>query len=131
MLEFLPAPDHVVALEMSGTLTAEDFDRAVAEIESKLARHERIGVFVDMTAFEDMTAEAVAKDVWYGLRKIGQWKRFPREAVLTDKQWVRTLIQIVNPLLPQVEARCFAPSERDAALTWVSELPQNGPRGSL
>jgi hypothetical protein len=131
MLEILPAPDHLVALHISGTLTAEDFDRAVAAIESKLERHERINVFVDMIGFEDMIAEAVAKDVWYGLGKIGQWKRFPREAIVTDKQWVRTLIRIVNPLLPQVEARCFAPSERDAALTWASELPPSAPRGGL
>ena len=123
MLEFLPAPDYVAALHISGRFTAEEFDQVVAEIESKLDRHERIGVFVDMTGFEDITTEALAKDVRYGLSKIGEWKRFPREAVITDKQWIKTLIKIVDPLLPQVEARTFEPSERDAALTWVSELP--------
>jgi SpoIIAA-like len=122
MLELLPAPDHVVALHMSGTLTAEDFDRAVVEIESKLDRHERIGVFVDMTGFEDMTAEAAAKDLRYSFGKIGEWHRFPREAVVTDKQWIRTLIQAVDPLVPQVEARSFAPSERDAAVAWASDI---------
>ncbi len=123
MLELLPAPDHVAAFHVSGTLTAADFDRAIAEIESKLDRHERIGVFVDMTGFQDITAEALAKDLRYSLSKIGAWKRFPREAIVTDKQWIKALIKIVDPLLPQVEARTFEPSERDAALTWVSDLP--------
>jgi hypothetical protein len=31
MIETLPAPDHVIALRMSGKLTGEDFDRATAE----------------------------------------------------------------------------------------------------
>lgn len=104
MIEVLPAPDHVRALRMSGTLTADDYDRGVSEIEAKPHRQTRIGVFVDMTGFEDMTAEAAAKDVRYGLGKIGEWKRFP-EAVVTDKQWMRTLIKLMDPVLPQVEAR--------------------------
>jgi SpoIIAA-like len=93
------------------------------KIESKLARHERIGVFVDMTGFEDMTAEAAAKDIRYSLGKIGQWKRFPREAIVTDKQWMRTLVRIIDPLLPQIEARTFAPSEREAAMAWAAAVP--------
>jgi hypothetical protein len=77
-------------------------------------------VFVDMTGFEDMTAEAAAKDIRYSLGKIGEWKRFPRKAVVTGKQWMRTLIKLMDPVLPQVEARTFAPSERDEALAWAS-----------
>ena len=125
MLEVLPAPDHVAAFHISGTLTAEDLGRAVSEIESRLGRHARIGVFVDMLGFEDMTAEALAKDLRYSFGKIREWHRFPREAVVTDKQWIRTLIQVVNPLVPQVEARSFAPAEREAALTWVSDIPRS------
>ncbi len=48
---------------------------------------------------------------------------FPREAVVTDKQWIRAaMVQVVHPLVPQVEARCFAPGERVAALAWVSDI---------
>lgn len=49
MIEVLSAPDHVVALRMSGTLTADDYDQAVSEVEAKLGRYENIGLFVDMT----------------------------------------------------------------------------------
>lgn len=94
-----------------------------AEIESKLARNERIGVFADLTGFEDMTVDAAAKDFRYNLSRIGAWKRFPREAVVTDKQWMRILIKVVDPMLPQIEARSFAPSEKDAAMAWASDLP--------
>jgi hypothetical protein len=122
MIEILAAPDHVVALRMAGTITGEDVDHAVGEIEGKLARHERIGVFVDMTGFDDMTAEAAAKDLRYGFGKFSEWSRFPREAVVTDKQWIKTLVKVVDPLVPQVEVRTFAPAERDQALAWASEV---------
>jgi hypothetical protein len=122
MIEILPAPDHVLALRMAGTLTGEDLDRVIAEIEAKLKRHERIGLFADATGFEDMTAEAAAKDLRYSFGKLREWGRFPREAVVTDKQWLRSLIGIVDPLIPQVEARSFASTERAQALAWASEV---------
>lgn len=70
-----------------------------------------------------MTAAAAAKDLRSSFGKIREWHRFPREAVVTDKQWIRAaMVQVVHPLVPQVEARCFAPGERVAALAWVSDI---------
>jgi hypothetical protein len=109
MIEVLPAPDHVAALRLAGTISGRDFDRIADDIEGKLKRHRHIGVYVDMVDMDDMTAEAVAKDFRYGLSKLGEWGRFPREAVVTDKQWVRALVKAADSLLPQVEARTFAP----------------------
>ncbi|MBR0646099.1 SpoIIAA family protein [Plastoroseomonas hellenica] len=122
MIEILPAPDHVFAARMAGTLTGEDFDRMASEIEAKLKRHDRIGVFVDATGFDDMTGEAAAKDLSYSFGKLRDWHRFPREAVVTDKQWMRSLITLVDPLIPQVEVRSFTPAERGQALAWASDV---------
>lgn len=122
MIDLLPAPDQVLAVKMSGTLTADDYDLVLAEMEAKLLRHERIGIFVDMTDFRDVTAGAAAKDLRFALGKIGEWRRFPREAIVTDKQWVKTLAKVVDPLVPQVEIRTFAPAERDQALAWASAV---------
>lgn len=120
MIEMLPAPDHVLALRLAGTVTGEEFDRLVGAAEAKLKRHARIGVFMDATGFDDMTAEAVGKDLRYGFSKLREWARFPREAVVTDKPWLRRLIGIADPLIPQVEARSFAPAERVQALAWAA-----------
>ena len=46
MLEVLQSPDRVAAFAICGTLTGGDYDRIVAEVEAKLARHERIGVLL-------------------------------------------------------------------------------------
>ena len=120
MLEVLPSPDHVAAFAISGTLTGEDYDRIVAEVEARLARHERIGVLLDLTSFEDFTAEAAWKDIRYDLSKLFELKRFPREAVVSGKQWMRIAAAIANPLLPHVEIRVFEPNAREEAMEWVS-----------
>lgn len=126
MFEILAAPDHVGAYRLSGTVTTEDFDRLVADLESKLARHEKLGILVDLTGFEDMTFGAGLKDARYGFGKILEWKRFPREAVITDKGWIETLVAMANPIIPFVEVKCFKPGEFDAALAFATEI-EGGP----
>lgn len=126
MLEILPAADHVAAFRISGTLTEPDFDRLAAEIEARLERHGKLGIFADLTGFEDMTFRAGLKDARYGFGKLAQLRRFPREAVVTDKGWIETLVAIANPLLPFIELRSFKPAEFDVALAWASEI-EGGP----
>lgn len=121
MIEIIPAPDHVAAFRIAGTLRAEDYDRIIPEIEEKLHGHDEIGVFVDLEDFEDMTGEALKRDIRYGLDKIGELHRFSRAAVTTDKQWVETVTEMADSLFPQIEARVFAPEEKAEALEWVAE----------
>lgn len=79
-------------------------------------------VSITAWAVEDATLEAAIKDTRYDLSKLLQLHRFPREAVVSDKQWVHTLAAIASPLLPFVEIRAFKSRDLDAALTWVSEV---------
>ena len=123
MFEILPSPDHVVALKISGTLTADEYDRIVEAIEGRLARHPRLGVFMDLLDFDALTGAAVLKDLRYALGKVTELRRFPREAVVADKLWIRTLVKAASPLVPHVELRAFGADEREAAMAWASDLP--------
>jgi hypothetical protein len=126
MLEILPAPDHVAAYRLSGTLTEADLDRVIADLEGRLARHEKLGLLADLTDFKDMTFRAGLIDARYSLSKLRQLKRFPREAVVTDKGWIETLVAVTNPIIPAIEVRCFKPAEFEAGLAWASEI-EGGP----
>ena len=124
MIEIYPAPDHVAAFRISGRLTGEDYETVTTDVKARLARHQRLGILVDLSEFEDITPEAAWKDIRFSFSLIGDLKRFPREAVISDKQWVRTLAKVADPLVPHVTIRVFGSAERDAALAWVSEVTQ-------
>src|SRR3546814_20462267 len=47
MIEILSAPAHVAAFRLSGTVTADDYDKVIATLEAKLAAGGSIGVYVD------------------------------------------------------------------------------------
>ncbi len=122
MIEILAAPAHVVAVKLSGTISGQDYDLAVAEVDAKLDDHDRIGVLVDLTDFKDMTVEASARDARYALKHLWELKRFPREAVITNKEWIRALARIASPIVPHVEVRTFEPGEQALAMSWVSDI---------
>lgn len=122
MIEILPAADHVAAFKLSGTLIEDDLDIAIAEIEARLKRHDKVGIVADLTGFHDMGLRAGIKDLRYSFGKILEWKRFPREAVITDRQWVKTLAGFAGPFIPFVSLKVFAPEESDAAFAWAGDF---------
>lgn len=121
MIEMIDnAPPGVVAFRVTGTLNGDDLDAVTGAVDAALARHERIGMYADLTGFSDLTAEALAKDLRYSLSKLGELNRFPRAAVVTDKQWIKAMTAMWSPLLPGVEARAFDPGQETEAIAWVA-----------
>jgi len=126
MIEILGTPDHVGAYKLIGTLTGEDVDRVIADVEARLKRHDKIGVLADLTGFEDFGLRAGFKDLRYSLGKILEWHRFPKEAIITDKSWIRTLASLAGPVVPFVSLKTFASADRIEAFAWVGDLGHAG-----
>lgn len=122
MLEILTAPDHVAAYRLSGTLTEDDYEKLIADIEARLSRHERVGVVADLSGFHDITIRASLMDLRYSFSKLFDLRRFPREALITDKQWIATMAQAMNPIIPFVAIRSFKSGEQQAALDWAADI---------
>lgn len=126
MIELLPSPPHVAAFHFSGTLDGDDYDRCVADIETRLMLHRRIGLFCDMTGFTGLTPAAMGKDLRYFIDKFGEYRRFARGAIITEKHWLARVSEFAGHFFPHTEIRSFDPDEREAAMAWASEIAQEG-----
>ena len=122
MSDILPSPSHVGAYRFSGTLDGADYDRCIADIEARLRLHERVGLYCDMTGFTGLTPEALAKDLRYALDKFGEYRRFARGAIVTDKRWLAGISEFAGRFFPNTEIRAFEPEDHDAALAWASQI---------
>jgi ketosteroid isomerase-like protein len=120
MLEVLPAPETVVAIRVTGQVTEEDVERAIQIIEAALARQPRIAILAEVE-ISGLTAGAFARRLTYGISKFRDIKRFPRAAIVTNQEWLRRIAWVQDRILPWVEVRTFSPSEREEAVTWVSQ----------
>lgn len=122
MLEFSRTESNVALVRVSGQITGADIERVVADVESLLAEYQEIGVVADMTGMEGMTAEAVAKDFAAQLKFLGDWKRFPKVAVIAEPGWFEGLAKTMGSILPQIEVKTYAPGEEEAALAFASTV---------
>lgn len=120
MVTELTAPPHVAAFRVEGKLTEDGYDAVVAALESRLAEHERIAMYFDMRAMSGMTPAAFGKDVAYSVRKLGEWHRFARGAVVTDSDWLTGLVRFGSAFFPRIDMRVFPGAEHEQALAWAS-----------
>lgn len=126
MITILPAPDHVLAISLSGTIEPADIERVAADVEDRLSRHEKVSILADITAFDDMTFAAAWKDARYSFGKLWELRRFPKEAIIVEKGWLDRVARLFAPVVPFVEIRTFPPAEREAALAWAADI-EGGP----
>jgi hypothetical protein len=127
MIEILPGPSHLASYRFTGTLTAADYDRCIEDLESRLARHECIGIYCDLRGFTGITPAAIARDLRYALGKVGEYDRFARGAIVTGRQWLASVTRVAAKFFPKTEIRSFGEDEADAALAWAAAVVPDGP----
>lgn len=122
MIEFLPAPEAVLAFKTTGTLNGDDYDLILARLNGQLETQPRIGIVAEMVDFHGVTPEAFWKDLKFGVERIGQWNRFPHCALVTDAHWLKALAGFWDPILPGIEMKTFLPGETAQAIAWAADV---------
>ncbi len=121
MVELMDAPEHVIALRLSGEVNEEDYTQVMQAVEQKLGAHEHVAMLVDLTGFEDMTYDALQKRISYGFKKLGELNRFKRVGVITNKQWIKVVTEVAGKLVPTMKARAFDADAHDEAADWIAQ----------
>ena len=127
MIEILDSPLHVGAYRFTGQLMGDDYDACIADLETRLAGFPRIAVVSDLSDMQGVSLDAVGKDLRYAASKLGEFGRFARAAIVTDKRWLVTVTELAAHLMPNTEVRTFAQDERALALAWAAELDPHTP----
>ena len=128
MIELLESPKHLVAFKASGTLTAEDIDKAYKATDEALKSNERVSFFGEVDDSMGFTIEGALKDLWNGIGQLGNLSKYYRAAVVTDKGWLATMARVEGLVFSSIDVRVFDPSERDKAFAWASEKPEPLPK---
>ena len=81
----------------------------------------------DLSDMQGISLDAVGKDLRYAASKLGEFGRFARAAIVTDKRWLVAATGFAAHLLPHTEVRTFAQEEHVLALAWAGELDPHAP----
>ena len=128
MIEVLESAKHLVAMKLSGRLTAEDVKKAYKVTEEALKDNERISFFAEIEDSAAITWEGAQKDLKEGIGQLGKLSRYYRAAVVTNKGWLGALARAEGLVFSSIDVRVFKLEEREKALAWASETPAPLPK---
>ena len=63
MIERIPSYETVFAIRLRGVIEKSDIQSLRSQIEAMLAVHEKIGMVIDITGLDDVTAGAIVEDL--------------------------------------------------------------------
>ncbi len=107
----------VLTINVSGKLTAEDYDRFVPQTERLIQQHGPIRVLFDMQDFHGWELAALWKDIKFDM---SHFKDIERLAMVGDKKWEQWMATFCRPFT-SATIRYFDRSEATAAHDWVEE----------
>ena len=123
MLQKIDSPDSVLAVEVVGKLTKQDYQdildpglRALIEGSGEIRC-----VFVFGDAFTGLTTGGTVEDTKLSIgelvhRDLSKWKRC---AVVTNHDWLRHAVSMFRFMMPG-EVECFDPPDLPAAIAWAA-----------
>ncbi len=121
MLKQVSAPDHVIALSLDGKLTGEDIQAYQSIFERKLQQHPQVGVYIDLTALSDMSANALVEGAKADMELFSHTSQLNRCALVSDKEWPQTIVSFAQQLFPVLDMRIFPSSRSEEALIWAAD----------
>lgn len=110
-------PDYVVAVNVSGEVDADDYEKVlIPALDSALKIHNRISVLYHLTPeFTGFTSGAMWDDAKLG---IAHWKAWEKIAVVTDNEWFAHSTRMFSFIIPGT-VKVFANAELSQARIWI------------
>lgn len=129
MFAFKQEKNNLLVVTLSGKVTAGEVTAFYDQFTPAIEAAEQVGLVIDLSGFDDMTAEAIRRDIPMELALLDQMGKLPKAAIITDKEFIGAAVEAVNPLIPMIDMRVFAPDQRQAAIAFASDLPEKKPQG--
>ncbi len=119
MHEFIDSSDDVLALTVSGKITGSDLDAIMTRLDSAMARHEKVHVFVETRTIDGIELSGLPAYTARAMPLFGKLTRFGRVAIVADQAWIRLASRLESAILPFISYRVFESDQRADALAWV------------
>ncbi|GAB4229298.1 MAG: hypothetical protein Tsb0021_07060 [Chlamydiales bacterium] len=107
--------NEIVKVKASGTLTKEDYDQVVPELEKIMKEHKKVKFFVKLDHLEGMKWDAIKEELKFD-RKYKEF--FGKTAVVGEKKWQKWGTNISN-LFFGSEIKFFYEDQTEEALDWL------------
>lgn len=121
MIEWIQAPDDVVALRYVGKISKEEIDEAFEVARKRLNRHKTIAVVADISKWEGFNGEGLVELLRERLRSLKWTNRVRAKAVISDSHGWQAYTAFIGSLVHQPQLRAFPVAQAKEAVRWASQ----------
>ena len=105
----------VVEIVIEGKITAADMQSVIKEVETDLAKYEKIRVLEDIRDFKGVDPMAL----WIDLKQVSKIRKISHAAIIADAKWVKTVAEAIGGLYP-FEMKVYERSQIAEARAWLA-----------
>ncbi|MEO0544092.1 MAG: STAS/SEC14 domain-containing protein [Pseudomonadota bacterium] len=126
MIEVETIGEGQLALRVKGKIERDDIVHAMKELNAATEANQAINLLIDMSEFSGMTVEALIADARFGFSHLSKLHHYKRVAVITDADWMKSIIWLENQLFRSIDIRTFAPEDADNAERFIAghDIPE-------
>jgi len=120
MIEVREQPgSNIIEMTVSGSVTAQEFDDALAVFTGAIERHGRIRVLENVGELETPPVPwtKLWEDVKFSVKHLSD---VTHVAVVADQGWIGAYVNMLNPAL-KAELKHFKRTELEVARTWLEQ----------
>ena len=120
MIEVREQPDsNIVEMTVSGHITAQAFDQALAAFKHAIERHGRVRVLENVGTLDTppIPWNRMWEDVKFGFEHLSD---ITHVAVVADQGWIGAYVNMLNPLM-KAEFKHFKRPELEVAQSWLAQ----------
>jgi len=107
--------DNIVGYRIDGDFEAATLQPLIDKLTERLERHEKLRVYAEYIAVDDIEWRAIWKDLKFDLSHLTD---FEKVAVVTDKEWLGLSAGMAN-IIPGLDVKFFKFAEQEQARQWV------------
>ena len=124
MFEILDqSTSDTVGFKASGKVSAQDYESVLARIDSAIAGNDEINLLILVEDFHGWDGLDAAKaDFRFGK---GEYRNVRRCAFVSDKNWHKWVVRLIDPFTRRTEEKYFELEELDEAWAWCKDRAQD------
>lgn len=113
--------DKVLAYRVDGKVDEEDVRKAIETVTPALETPAHFNMYVEVADIHGITPEAIKERLEFVLPNFKELlMKIDKIALVTDKDWMKTLAKGIYSLIPKIEQKSFSFEESAKARQWVS-----------
>lgn len=107
---------NTVGLKIDGKIESKEFDALTTLLEKKMEDFPQVNVYVELESLGAVSPETILKDLQFVIKNK---ERIGKEAIVTDKKWIKKLTPVINNVFSDIEILAFSFEEKQQAKQWV------------